>query len=397
MVPATLSSKATLAARAFTAACGLLWLGTAAASEVRLHVDGPVETVFRWKQDGCPSDFIPDSPARAFRRPDGSVMLIAAHFRNGSFAGPSLDRLKPRCHASSGGAELDQPERFDDRFWVQGLAPLPKGGLFALVSHEYMGKRHPGRCLSASRPGPQCWYSAIVGATADAQGLSFSLEPPATRVVAAPPTRFDPGATARTGFFTATNIVEAGGWLYFVSWAEIPGTRGNCLFRAPSDSPAGPWRARRAGGFTGFFPSAYETGRDEHTTPTRCDVIGADRQLGILRSIVRLETVDLYVGVFSVANGMQRPAGIYYSLSPDLLTWGEARMLVDLRPWYGTMECAAFYDYPSLIDPASSSPTFATAGQHLQLYLTRFNWSTCDRGLDRDLVRLSIAVRTGAP
>jgi hypothetical protein len=376
--------------------CLLLPRG-ASAAEVYLRVDGPVETVFRWKQGGCPADFIPDSPARALRRPDGSVMLIAAHFRNGSFSGPSLDRLEPRCHAPSGGAEAAEPERFDDRFWVQGLAPMPKGGLFALVSHEYMGKRHPGHCQAAEKPGPQCWYSAILGATADADGLRYLLEPAETRVVAAPPTRFEPAATARTGFFTTTNIVQADGWLYFASWAEFSGTRGNCLFRAAAESPAGPWRAWRAGAFNEVFPSAYETARGEQAKPARCDPVGADRQLGILRSIVRLEPAGVYAGVFSVANGTRRPPGIYYSLSPDLVTWGEARMLSNLRPWYGTMDCESFYDYPSLIDPNSTSPSFATAGGRLDLYLTRFNWTSCDRGLDRDLVRLRLTVQTPTP
>jgi hypothetical protein len=376
---------------------GASLMGRAAAAEISLVPSGAVETIYRWKDGGCPASFIPDSPARAFRQSDGSVMLIAAHYTNGYFAGESFNRLEPRCTIASGGDESPEPERFNDRFWVQALEPLSNGRLFALVSHEYMGKRHPGRCRWTDKPGPQCWYSAILGATAKpgttTDPMRFALEPPEGRVIAASPTPFDPEATTRTGFFTATNIVRSGTWLYFASWAEFPDTRGNCLLRAPAASPQGPWRAWRAEGFAESLPGAY--GVDAH--PARCDPVGADRQLGILRSLVWLESARTFVGVFSVANGTRRTPGIYYSLSKDLLTWEEARMLVPLRPWFGTMDCEAFYDYPSLIDPASPSPTFATAGNTLDLYLTRFNWKTCQRGLDRDLVRLRVKVQSDTP
>ncbi|MBV9079043.1 MAG: hypothetical protein JO048_16390 [Methylobacteriaceae bacterium] len=350
---------------------------------------GPVETVFRWKDAGCPADFIPDSPARAWRRPDGSAMLIAAHYGNGSFSGPSLDALQPRCRVRTGGEEDADPARFDDRFWVQALYPVPDGRLLALVSHEYMGKRHPGRCRFADAPGPRCWYSAILAATAGPDGLSFTLRPRAERVVAAPPVPYDPDRAPRTGFFTTTNIVRDGAWLYALSWAEYPGVRGNCLLRAPAATPEGPWLARRGGAFASRLPGVYDQGE-----PGGCDPVGTDRQLGILRSVVRIGETGPFAGVFSVANGASRPPGIYYSLSPDLVTWGEPRLLAPLRPWFGTMECQAFYDYPSLIDPQSPSPVFDVAGRTLRLYLTRFNWTSCDRGLDRDLVMLPVRVET---
>lgn len=357
-----------------------------------------IETVYRWQADGCPASFIPDSPARAVRRRDGSVMLIAAHYTNGSFTGAGLDRLRPRCRTPSGGHESSEPERFDDRFWVQALHTLPDGAIFALVSHEYMGKRHPGRCRWVDKPGPQCWYSAILGATmpgnrAGGDDAGFTLEALDHRVVAAPPTPFDPQTATRVGFFTTTNIVRRGDWLYVASWAEFPGVRGNCLLRAPAATPEGPWRAWRDGAFTESLSGAY----GPEARAARCDPIGTERGLGILRSVIWLEGAGSFVGVFAVANGTPRPPGIYYSLSPDLLRWGEARMLAPLRPWYGTMDCEAFYDYPSLIDPRSPSATFDTAGNGLDLYLTRFNWANCQRGLDRDLVRIRVEVRPVAP
>ena len=75
--------------------------------------------------------------------------------------------------------------------------------------------------------------------------------------MAASPLKFDPAREARSGFLTTTNIVAAGEWLYMASWAEFPGTRGNCLFRAPASSPAGPWLAWKNGTFGERFASAY--------------------------------------------------------------------------------------------------------------------------------------------
>lgn len=360
----------------------------AAAADVRLVIDGPVETVYAWTSASCADDFIPDSPARAFRRADGSVVLMAAHYTNAIFVGSTLDAVAPRCATSSGGNEQAAPERFDDRFWVQALQPMPNGRVLALVSHEYMGKRHPGHCERADQSGPQCWYSSILEATASEADFRFTLPALAQRVVAASPLKFDPAREARSGFLTTTNIVASGEWLYMASWAEFPGTRGNCLFRTRATSPTGPWLAWKNGTFAERFPSAYGD-----TPPSAgCDPIGADRQLGILRSIVWLERHRVFVGVFSVANGTRRTPGTYYAFSDDLTRWSDARLLAPLRPWYGTMDCEAFYDYPSLIDPLSSSQTFATAGDAFDLYLTRFNWQSCQRGLNRDLVRIRVRV-----
>lgn len=358
------------------------------AEDVRLATDGAIETVYAWKSSGCAEDFIPDSPARAFRRPDGSVVLMAAHYTNSIFVGPSLDRLSPRCATRSGGRERAEPERFDDRFWVQALHPLPNGRVMALVSHEYMGKRHPGRCERAEKPGPQCWYSSILEATAGDADFRFTLPALDRRVVAASPLRFDPAREARSGFLTTTNIVAAGEWLYVASWAEFPGTRGNCLFRTRATAPEGPWLAWKDGVFGERFSDPYAGA--PHSAG--CDPIGANRQFGILRSIVWLERHRTFVGVFSVANGTGRTPGIYYALSDDLLRWGEARLLTPLRPWFGTLDCEAFYDYPSLIDTLSPSQTFATAADAIDLYLTRFNWMSCQRGLNRDLVRVRVVV-----
>lgn len=358
-------------------------------ADVRLVASDAVETIYRWRDSGCPDSFIPDSPARAYRRTDGSIVLLAAHHTNAPFTGPNFTRLQPACTQTSGGQENADPKAYDDRFWVQALQPIGDGRLLALVSHEFLGQRHAGLCRLAAKPGPQCWYSSVLVAHAHERELRFRLAPAAERVLAAPPAPFDPDADRRIGFLTTTNIVGRGEWLYVASWVEMPGTRGNCLFRASASRPDGPWLAWTGEAFSARFPGAYASGE---RGAERCKPIGRPGDLGTLRSLVWLERHATFVGVFSVANGTARDPGIYYSLSPDLLDWGPSRLLARLRPWFGTMDCQAFYDYPSLLDEASTSPTFASAGEAMHLYLTRFNWQSCRRGLDRDLVRVPVRV-----
>src|ERR1700742_1558629 len=58
---------------------------------------GPEEAVYQWSTQRCADDFIPDSPARAFRRRDNSIALIAAHYKNQFLVGSSFDDLRPNC------------------------------------------------------------------------------------------------------------------------------------------------------------------------------------------------------------------------------------------------------------------------------------------------------------
>ena len=89
-------------------------------------------------------------------------------------------------------------------------------------------------------------------------------------------------------------------------------------------------------------------------------------------------------------------SGVFYSLSDDLVHWSPGkRLFAGLRPW-GQKACAEFYEYPSLIDHGSKSNIFDTVDlDQLYLYLTRFNYSDCKRGLNRDLVRVKIVSKEG--
>ena len=48
--------------------------------------------------------------------------------------------------------------------------------------------------------------------------------------------------------------------------------------------------------------------------------------------------------------------------------------------------------YPSLLDSHSTDRNFMTVGATAELFLTRFNATGCKTNMDRDLVRVPIAV-----
>lgn len=364
------------------------------AATPQIETTGGIEEVFVWKRDRCEPNDIPDSPARAIRLSDGNIAFVAAHYTNQLSLGSSFKSLKRRCDTRSLGHNDSEPAKFNDRYWIQAMYPLPTKRILALVSHEYLGYRHEGRCAVPQQGHyPTCWYSSVLMAMGSVYStVKFDLPPLDLRVVAAPPSRYDPARRERLGFLTVSNIVRHDRYLYALIYSELLTQRGNCLFRTRQDQPLGPWLALSRGRFEQAFPSAYV---DKSDSERRCDVIGEGVFHGSIKSVVWLSKAKkwLAVSMMTAKAGphQENQSGVYYSLSEDLVHWSQARRLfAGMQPW-GQTACADFYDYPSLIDHGSRSDLFDTADSNqLYLYLTRFNFASCTKGLNRDLIRLRL-------
>jgi hypothetical protein len=352
----------------------------AALQQINLAPTGAEEVVYSWSKQRCSDNFIPDSPARAFRRPDNSIALIAAHYQNQFLIGTDFDNLKPDCRTTSSASESDDPSSFDTRYWIQALVPSD-GKLVGLASHEYAGKRHK-RCSTNLA----CWYSSIIEVTADQQQLRFRY--PADfrqRLVAAPAKPYDQYRKSRYGFFSTSNIVANNGLAYVFVWSELDSRSHNCLLRAPLKNVVGNWAAYR----DGSFESPNTISDQSNGRMDDCDPIAPDVISGPLRSIIRIG--DVWAGVFMKRTKDLATTGVYYSTSPDLLNWSPPKLLARVEPWYGGSGCGSFHDYPSLIDHNSNSSFFDSANGRLFLYLTRMNWADCSGGLNRDLVRIPLS------
>jgi hypothetical protein len=328
---------------------------------------GP-EVVYSYQRQRCDTRTIPDSPARAYRREDGSVVMIAAHFNNRFFEGSDFEHLSPNCNVLSQGAESPNPGEFDDRFWIQSLIPLGGGRLMALASHEYMGYRYAG--VREKGAFPTCWYVSVVGLEGNERDLSFTLLPRAQRVIAGSNRRFDPSIKA-AGFQTVTKTVFNGDYAYFIAWtddAAEPGGRGNCLFRAPRRDLVNGWQMLSSGHFV-RPPDPYPTDGQE-PMQSRCDRLGGPDISGKARSLVWLESKKQWMFIWTAR---AKESGAFYATSPDLRNWSSAALLAAYEPPWGSDKIGVFHDYPSAIDRNSPSLIFQTAGDSFYLYLTRLN------------------------
>lgn len=358
-----------------------------AGDAVKFSVSREPEVVYSYQRQRCDTLTIPDSPARAYRRADGSIVMIAAHFNNRFLEGSDFHHLSLNCHVLSQGAESGDPSEFDDRFWIQSLIPLGGGRIMALASHEYMGYRHAGVCEKGAFP--TCWYVSVVGLEGNERDLSFKLRPRDQRVIAGSNHQFDSSIKA-AGFQTVTNTVFDGDYAYFIAWtddAAEPGHRGNCLFRAPRDDLMNGWQMLSGGRFV-QPPDPYPTDGREPIR-AKCDRLGGPGMSGKARSLVWLESKKQWLFLWTAR---AKEVGVFYATSTDLRKWSSATRIAAVEPPWGSGKIGVFYDYPSAIDHNSRSTIFQTVGDSFYLYLTRFNWKNPKVRMDRDLVRFKVTV-----
>ncbi|MCA6107134.1 hypothetical protein [Bradyrhizobium cenepequi] len=346
---------------------------------------GSEEVVFQWSTQRCSDNFIPDSPARAFRRRDNSIALIAAHYNNQFLVGSSFTNLRPDCLVSSFGSESKDAATLDTRYWIQAFVPSNET-VIALASHEFSGYRHH-QCQVKSAKTDSCWFSSILALVPEDESLHFDFpRDPKAKSVAIPPRGYDANRGKRYGFFTTSNAIVKDGFAYVFIWTALDSKPHNCLFRAPLNNVLGNWLSYRNGSFSQPF-----IGEDNETSETpECDAISPGNVPGQIRSVISIG--NNWVAVFMRRTTSPDTTGVYYSTSTDLIHWSSPRHLLKVQPWSGGTGCGIFYEYPSLIDHDSTSRFFDSANGKLYLYLTRANWTDCSGGLNRDLVRVPLQI-----
>jgi hypothetical protein len=359
------------------------------------EIVGPAKTVFDWSEDACEPGDYPDLPARAFRDAVGRVQLIASHSTVRRAVGPDLDHLQHLCPPVMRSDYRSDPAQFDYLEWISSLYSPDGRVVFALVHDEYHGAANPGSCPVEPSPAGLCWYNAITQAVSTDGGRSYShARPPG--LVASVPYRFVPGVEAY-GAFSPSNIVynRSNGFYYSLFRVEAHGAqeRGACVMRTRDPADSRSWRAWNGDEFAVSFVNPYRfDGRPEDHV---CRPVAYDQIQQMSQSVVYSTYYDkfLLVGVAAASSMRQsRPVwGFYFSLSDDLVHWGERRLIKEVElPW--TFRCgdADPVLYPSLLDPASRARNFDTAGKRAYLFFTQFHYSSCEQGPNRDLVRAPI-------
>lgn len=351
------------------------------------RLTGPAETVFAWARDACARWDIPDTPARAWRDADGTVRLVAGSEQSRASEGPSLDTQARDCDILHEGAQSEDPAAFDDRSWIHAIHADATGRVEALAHVEYHGHLRPDRCTGDYAA---CWGNAIVALEADPDG-SFRRADPA--LVATLPYPYDGDHGKRHGYFNPSNIFRRGDALYVFLFAERyrDQRRGVCLLRRPPDGTAADWRAWDGQGFTRAFVDPYAA---PVADPARhvCEPLPGLRST--LTSVVRHSRTGLYLAVTpTTMPDAQGISGIYWTVSADLLHWSPPRLLLAVPLlWRRDCAAAAAFAYPSLLDPDSPSPSFASVDDAFWLYLTEMPLRPgCKVGPERNLIRYPVS------
>lgn len=330
-------------------------IGRAAAQAPTLTPAGPPETLYRWTSDRCEDEFIPDAPARAFRRADGEMVLMASHRENWALVGRDFASLRPSCEATLRSSR-ERPQ--DDGFlWIEATYTPDGRRVAALVSEDLRRPTLRGGCNPQGQAG-RCWLNNILAAASEDGGRSFALLRPEARTVATLGGRYPDRATRRYGAFTTSNIVEHDGAYYVMVYLQGEGVQppGNCLFR--SDDPFRPerWRAWDGQGFTVEMRDAAASRSCRPVSPSvlsqevRSLSYDSRRRtwIAVIRHRLRLP-------------GDEQPVpGFYYATSSDLLRWEGPRRIMMAPTRARTDSTTETMDYPAIIDPGSRSRNFDT-------------------------------------
>src|SRR4051812_10302761 len=197
---------------------------------VEISTVGPPQILYRWETDRCEDEFVPDSPARAFRRADGQIALMATHRENWMLVGRDFASLHSTCrsllrsseHRSEGLGQL----------WIQAPYTLDGRAVTALVSQDLSVETKLGGCDPHGTP-DRCWLNSIIAARSNDMGETFNLLASQDRSVATLGAKYPGNGTTRFGVFTLSNIVQHDGAYYVIAYvtSEDRQKPGNCLLR----------------------------------------------------------------------------------------------------------------------------------------------------------------------
>ncbi len=343
----------------------------------------PVHPLFVWHSSSCERGFIPDAPARAFVRYDGTRVVLASSDENWELLGPSIAHARANCQAVF---RSSQSAKDAGRVWIEATYTEDGRIIDALGSRALSDAQDP-RC---HRTGPgACWLNDIVALRSTDGGSHYTLGP----VVAGFRVAFDPDQAERLGFFTASNIVPWHGAFYtVVSWSTGSGATRNCLLRSPTIDDPSSWRAWDGTSFRLDLSAV---------SPVRppCVAISPETLSQEVRSISYASKTGRWVAIFADARrqpgGRDVVPGVYASRSADLIHWDTASLLVPLALSKDKSRCNDFVRYPSLLDPGSKSRNFSTldSAQALLIF-TYVHVRHCAGSLDRDLDAIDVPVST---
>lgn len=361
--------------------------------DVDIVITGEEETVFDWTTDRCFDEDIPDLPARAWRDSTGQVYLLAAHIEAQPLVGPDLDNLTRNCDVIMSSTRNADPSMHSDGEWLAAVYTDDGITFFGLIHNEYQGWEHDN-CAAAPGEHFECWYNTITLAASTDGGRTFTRgRTPPEHFIAGWPTVYEAG-TGPYGVFSPSNIIEKDGYYYAIikTQKQYLLNQWPCMMRTPDLSDPGAWRFWDGEAFEGEFVDPYASEVDIVVDHACDESLDFDTGPQMIESLTYNTEIERYVALGTMADHIdgREVWGYYFALSEDLITWTRRELIVEIPlTWsYEPGDGPHSYLYPSLIDPDSESPIFATTDNQAYLYYTRFFVDGFH--LDRDLVRVPI-------
>jgi hypothetical protein len=381
------------------AAFGFAWLAAPPAMQAQdgptISIAGKEEIVATAEQMNCQPKGgrrgidVMDMPVSAFRRADGTVVLLAGNRFNWFFEGPDLDHVRrTSCNQILDSAESGDPSQYRDKEWVTALYSKDGKYVLGFVHNEYHGEDHGQReCVIRNASDRVCWYASSTMIESRDGGRSFSRPPVPSSVLASLPYEYKPGM--RRGGISVPKAVgnpEDGKVYVFATYVDRNRDVrvGQCLFRGAGDSVAG-WEMWDGSGFKRFDSNPYACSGACTGNRSTCQPVIDDNVF----SVRYIPSKQLYVAL-----GFRRNQ-VIYRYSKDLVNWSERKVLLDspMFTQWRQSDGGRPQWYYSLLDPTSSSRNFDTLETRPYLYFTRFR---VDNGKmnngRRDIVRIPLRI-----
>jgi len=354
---------------------------------------GPAEPVYQFTREACSQYDVPDSPARAVRLNDGSLMLVASGAPI-KFAerGADFDSLRRVCTPILVDPDNWTASSFANRQWIFSLY-YDGTTLHALVHNEFHDPV-AATCLPGdSNEDNPCIYDSVLYASSSDGGHTFSMAAAPDNVVAAAPVPWTPPAPGSPppfyGSQEPTNIVHAADGYYYAAFGSFVAppaapAGGECMMRTQTLSDPTSWRAWDGVGFTLSIGDPYVSPGAANCTflpPVPFESLTFNTYLNSF----------MLVGLDSDAGATN--CGFHYSLSSDLVHWS-TQLLFQSAHLTAPSQCqvpgagghAGSFSYASIIDPDDQSASFETPGRTAYIYYTRYN----DNDGNWDVVRSAI-------
>lgn len=351
----------------------LVLAGPQAAQALKLAVAGPEELVAAAETMTCkgrnPRGFdVTDMPPSAFRRDDGTVILLAGNRANWFFEGPSLDAVRRTgCQSLLAPVNSPDPAQHRSHEWIFGLHSRDGRTVLGFVHNEYHGHEHGHQpCTVTNRSDYPCWYGSTTLIKSEDGGRTFARPPAPANVLLSMPWRFTPGRlrAGATGPKVVGNPDDGRAYVLATFFDRTAGVQGGqCLLRG-SGASLDDWELWDGQRFAPYDASPYGcTGTCAGRLADSC----APVLRGNVSSVRYVPSAKAFVAIF-LARG-----GVMYRTSPNLIEWSAPQMLWDttltIEHQPGGPRPAWYF---SLLDPTSTSRNFDTLEGRPYLYFARF-------------------------